>query len=72
MGVLPALVYLLALTAFVPFVFKSDIVEMTSGAGNKDDLLEAQQNETVRLLHLFPLEKVCVVPGQLLSAVRHC
>lgn len=65
MGVLPALVYLLALTAFVPFVFKSDIVEMTSiaAAGNKDDLLEAQQNETVRLLHLFPLEKVCVVPG---------
>ncbi|KAF2159342.1 hypothetical protein M409DRAFT_71117 [Zasmidium cellare ATCC 36951] len=58
MGVLPALVYLLALTAFVPFVFKSDIVEMTSGAGNKDDLLEAQQNETVRFLHLFPLEKL--------------
>lgn len=71
MGVLPALGYILAMVIFVPFVFKSGIMEMTSSTGVKDEALEAPQNETGRFLHLFPPEKVCVVLFPL-SAVRHC
>ena len=59
MGLVCALVYLLAIINFLPFAFKRDIVEITSGAGNKDRVLEAQQIETGRFLHRFPLEKVC-------------
>lgn len=58
MGLVCALVYLLALINFLPFAFKRDIVEVTSGAGNKDRVLEAQHIETGRFLHRFPLEKV--------------
>lgn len=58
MGLVCALVYLLAVINFLPFAFKRDIVAATSGGGNKDYVLEAQQIETGRFLHRFPLEKV--------------
>lgn len=59
MGLVCALVYLLAVINFLPFAFKRDIVAATTGGGNKDYVLEAQQIETGRFLHRFPLEKVC-------------
>lgn len=59
MGLVSALVYLLALICFLPFAFKRAFVEVTSEAGNQDRVLEAQQIETGRFLHRFPLEKVC-------------
>jgi UDP-N-acetylglucosamine--dolichyl-phosphate N-acetylglucosaminephosphotransferase len=58
MGLVSALVYLLCIIAFLPFAFKHDIVAATSGGGNKDLVLEAQEVETGRFLHRFPLEKV--------------
>ncbi|EME38447.1 hypothetical protein DOTSEDRAFT_75847 [Dothistroma septosporum NZE10] len=58
MGLVCALVYLLAVINFLPFAFKRVIVEVTSGAGNKDRILEAQQIETGRFLHRFPLERL--------------
>lgn len=58
MGLVSALVYLLAIIVFLPFAFKGDIVAATSGGGNKDVVLEAHQIETGRFLHIFPLEKV--------------
>ena len=58
MGLVCALVYLLAIISFLPFAFKRDIVEVTSGAGNKDRVLEAHDLENGRFLHRFPLEKV--------------
>jgi len=60
MGLVCALVYLLALVNFLPFAFKRDIVEVTSGAGIKDRFLEGQDIETGRFLHRFPLEKVTI------------
>ena len=61
MGLVCALVYLLAIINFLPFAFKRDIVEVTSGAGNKDRVLEAQDVENGRFLHRFPLEKVMLM-----------
>lgn len=58
MGLVSALVYLLALITFLPFAFKRDIVEATSGGGNKDVVYELDQVETGRFLHRFPLTKV--------------
>lgn len=58
MGLVVALVYLLAIINFLPFAFKREIVEVTSGAGNKDRVLEAQDIENGRFLHRFPLERV--------------
>lgn len=58
MGLVCALVYLLAIINFLPFAFKRDIVAVTSGAGNKDLVLEADDVENGRFLHRFPLEKV--------------
>lgn len=58
MGLVNALVYLLAIINFLPFAFKRDIVEVTSGAGNKDILIDAEVVENGRFLHRFPLEKV--------------
>lgn len=58
MGLVCALVYLLAIIAFLPFAFKRDIVEYTSGAGNKDLVLDMEAIESGRFLHRFPLEKV--------------
>ncbi|GIZ43192.1 hypothetical protein CKM354_000643000 [Cercospora kikuchii] len=58
MGLICGLVYLLTLIFFLPFAFRRDIVEVTSGGGNKDRVLEAQHIETGRFLHKFPLEKL--------------
>jgi len=58
MGLVSALVYLLAIVVFLPFAFKRDIVEATSGGGHKDVVVEAQHVETGRFLHRFPLEKL--------------
>lgn len=68
MGLVCALVYLLAIVNFLPFAFKRDIVQVTSGAGNKDRVLEAQQIETGRFLHRFPLEKVCEMTARICGA----
>ncbi|KAK3709082.1 tunicamycin resistance protein [Vermiconidia calcicola] len=58
MGLVCALVYLLAIINFLPFAFKRDIVKVTSGAGNKDKVFAAQDIENGRFLHRFPLEKL--------------
>ncbi|KAK3109919.1 tunicamycin resistance protein [Teratosphaeriaceae sp. CCFEE 6253] len=58
MGLICALVYLLALVNFLPFAFKRDIVQLTSGVRNKDRVLDAQGMESGRFLHRFPLEKL--------------
>ncbi|KAK5133809.1 hypothetical protein LTR08_007239 [Meristemomyces frigidus] len=58
MGLVCALVYLLAVVNFLPFAFKRDIAEVTAQIGSKDRVLEAQQIETGRFLHRFPLEKL--------------
>lgn len=57
-GLICALVYLLAIVNFLPFAFKRDIVEVTNGASKRNEVLEAQHIETGRFLHRFPLEKV--------------
>lgn len=62
MGSVCAIVYLLALISFVPFAFYKDIVAATSGGGNRDVVLEAQQVETGRYLHRFPHGRVCELP----------
>ncbi|KXT18701.1 hypothetical protein AC579_2715 [Pseudocercospora musae] len=67
MGLICALVYLLTLVCFLPFAFKRDMAEMTSGADDQDLVLEAQQIETGRFLHRFPLEKVCGMTSPLAS-----
>lgn len=59
MGLVCGLVYLLTLIFFLPFAFRRAFVEVTSDAWNKERTLEAQQIETGRFLHKFPLEKVC-------------
>lgn len=59
-GLICALVYLLAIVNFLPFAFKRDIVEVTNGASKNGEVLEAQHIETGRFLHRFPLEKVRV------------
>ncbi|KJX93748.1 UDP-N-acetylglucosamine:dolichyl phosphate N-acetylglucosamine-1-phosphate transferase like protein [Zymoseptoria brevis] len=58
MGLISALVYLLAVINFLPFAFKRDMIQVTSAAGNMDAILEAQQLETGRFLHRFPLRKL--------------
>lgn len=59
MGLVSALVYLLAVIVFLPFAFKRDVLVATSGGGNKDTVAHIEQVETGRFLHRFPLEKVC-------------
>lgn len=58
MGLVCALVYLLAIINFLPFAFKRDMIEATTEADNANDKLEAQHIEVGRFLHRFPLEKV--------------
>ena len=58
MGLVCALVYLLPINNFLPFAFKPYIDQVTSGAGNKHLVLEAQDVENGRFLHRFPLGKV--------------
>lgn len=58
MGAVCAVVYLLAIIVFIPFPFYKDIVAATSGGGNRDVMMEHQELETGRILHLFPHSKV--------------
>lgn len=58
MGAVCAVVYLLVIIVFIPFPFYKDIVAGTSGGGNRDEILEAQNVETGRYLHRFPHSKV--------------
>lgn len=62
MGLICGLVYLLAIINFLPFAFKSDVVQATNGVEVKDRVLEAQTVENGRFLHRFPLEKVGYPP----------
>lgn len=58
MGAVCAVVYLLAIIVFIPFPFYKDIVAATSGGGNRDVMMEHDELETGRILHLFPHSKV--------------
>lgn len=58
MGLISALVYLLAIVNFLPFAFKRDIAAATFGAEDRNRLVEADELENGRFLHRFPLEKV--------------
>lgn len=58
MGAVCAVVYILTVIVFIPFPFYKDIVAATSGGGNRDVMLERQELETGRTLHLFPHSKV--------------
>jgi UDP-N-acetylglucosamine--dolichyl-phosphate N-acetylglucosaminephosphotransferase len=60
MGLLSALVYLLAIVNFLPFAFKQDIAAATVGARDRNRIVEAGELENGRFLHRFPLEKVRV------------
>jgi UDP-N-acetylglucosamine--dolichyl-phosphate N-acetylglucosaminephosphotransferase len=61
MGLLSALVYLLAIVNFLPFAFKQDIAAATTlGARDRNRIVEAGELENGRFLHRFPLEKVRV------------
>ena len=58
MGLLSALVYLLAIVNFLPFAFKQDIAAATLGARDRNRIVEAGELENGRFLHRFPLENV--------------
>lgn len=58
MGLVSALVYLLAVIVFLPFAFKRDIIVATSGGGNKDEIIHLEHIERGRFLHRFPLERL--------------
>jgi UDP-N-acetylglucosamine--dolichyl-phosphate N-acetylglucosaminephosphotransferase len=72
MGLVCALVYLLGIICFLPFAFKRDYVEVTSGAGNKDLVIEAEDVETGRMLHRFPLEKVSKIASHVPIPPNSC
>lgn len=68
MGAVCAVVYLLIMVVFIPFPFYKDIVQATSGGGNRDVVveegmvgmgLEMGKLHTGRFLHRFPHSKVC-------------
>ena len=77
MGLLSALVYLLAIVNFLPFAFKRDIAAATLGTSDKSRIFEVDELENGRFLHRFPLEKVqfsCFTTvgfGQLILASSH-
>ena len=58
MGAVCAVVYIMAIICFIPFPFYKDIVEATSGGGNRDVVKEIHMVETGRFLHRFPHSKV--------------
>ena len=47
MGLVVALAYLLAIINFLPFAFKRDIVEVATGAGNKDRVFGAEADQAM-------------------------
>lgn len=58
MGAVCAVVYIMVVICFIPFPFYKDIVEATSGGGNRDSVKEIHIVETGRFLHRFPHSKV--------------
>lgn len=58
MGAVCAVVYLLTIIIFIPFPFYKDIVEATSGGGNREVVVEREHLENGRILHRFPHSKV--------------
>jgi UDP-N-acetylglucosamine--dolichyl-phosphate N-acetylglucosaminephosphotransferase len=58
MGAICAVVYLLILIVFVPFLFYKYLVTDTSGGGNRDVVEPIDIVETGRFLHKFPHDKV--------------
>ena len=59
MGAVCAAVYLFAIIVFVPFVFYGDVVAATSGGGNRDVVVQVEQQVNGgRFLHRFPHSKV--------------
>lgn len=67
MGAVCAVVYLLAIIVFTPFMFYKDIVSATSGGGNRDHVVHAQHVETGRFLHRFPHSKLASYLSAILS-----
>jgi len=67
MGLVSALVYLLAVVNFLPFAFKRDMIEATHEASLVEKVLEVGEIEKGRFLHRFPLEKVRFPMSQSLS-----
>ena len=67
MGAVCAMVYLFALTVFIPWPFYKDIVVATSGGGNRDVIKELGEIETGRFLHLFPHNKLASYLSAILS-----
>ena len=67
MGAVCAMVYLFALTVFIPWPFYKDIVVATSGGGNRDVSRELEEIETGRFLHRFPHNKLASYLSAILS-----
>ncbi|KAF2236959.1 hypothetical protein EV356DRAFT_521955 [Viridothelium virens] len=67
MGAVCAVVYLLIIIVFIPFPFYKDIVVATSGGGNRDFIVKAEQVETGRFLHRFPHSKLASYLSAILS-----
>ncbi|KAL9090524.1 MAG: hypothetical protein Q9165_005285 [Trypethelium subeluteriae] len=67
MGAVCAVVYLLIIIVFIPFPFYKDIVVATSGGGNRDFIIKAEQVETGRFLHRFPHSKLASYLSAILS-----
>lgn len=59
MGAVCAVIYILTVLVFIPFVFYQDIVAATSANGDRDLLVDQVEHvDTGRFLHLFPHDKV--------------
>lgn len=73
-GAICAIVFLLIVTAFIPFAFFKDIVAATSGGGNRDVVEQAEHVNQGRFLHKFPHNKVsnCYVSVLSLSFKDTC
>ncbi|KAL8709294.1 MAG: hypothetical protein Q9220_005887 [cf. Caloplaca sp. 1 TL-2023] len=67
MGAICAVIYLLALIAFIPFPFYKDIIAATSRGADKDTTRDHQQLARGRFLHRFPHNKLASYLSALLS-----
>ncbi|KAI5308510.1 tunicamycin resistance protein, partial [Ascosphaera atra] len=57
MGAICAVIYVLIIIVFIPFLFYKDIAAATSGGGNKDVVMAIDQIEFGRHMHYFPHSK---------------
>ncbi|PHH69098.1 hypothetical protein CDD80_7016 [Ophiocordyceps camponoti-rufipedis] len=67
MGAVCAVVYLLAVIVFIPLGFYKDLVQATSGGGNRDVVVEVQVLHEGRFLHRFPHNKLASYLGAIIS-----